>query len=66
MITQTITLKIIVENDNYLPENWNWEELLDLAPTESVEIVEVKLSIQEKTDIQKFMEEHFKLIKIGA
>jgi len=44
MITQTITLKITVEEDYSLPEDWDWESLLDLSPSvgESVEIVEVK------------------------
>jgi hypothetical protein len=44
MITQTITLKITVEEDYSLPEDWDWQGLLDLSPSvgESVEIMEVK------------------------
>ena len=40
MFTQVITLKITIDNDNYnLPDQWDWMELLDLAPNESVEII---------------------------
>jgi len=44
MKTQTITLKIRVEDDYSLPEDWDWQGLLDLAPSvgESVEIMEIE------------------------
>jgi hypothetical protein len=44
MITQTITLKITVEDDYSLPSEWDWQSLLDLAPCigESVEIIDIK------------------------
>jgi hypothetical protein len=48
MKTQIITLKITVDNmncdGNYsLPSEWNWEDLLDLNPSESVEIINVQI-----------------------
>ena len=48
MKTQTITLKITVDSMNYdgnysLPSEWNWQDLLDLNPNESVEIIDVKI-----------------------
>lgn len=40
MKTQIITLKITVDEDNYsLPNEWNWQDLLDLTPNESVEVL---------------------------
>jgi len=42
MKTQTITLTIRVEDDYSLPIEWNWQDLLDLSPNESVEILNVK------------------------
>ena len=46
MITQTITLKITVEEDYSLPSEWDWQGILDLAPSvgESVEILNVEES----------------------
>ena len=43
MKTQTITLKITVEEDYSLPEDWDWQGLLDLSPSvgESVEVMEL-------------------------
>ena len=47
MKTQIITLKITVDNMGFageysLPSNWDWVDLLDLNPAESVEIVRVE------------------------
>jgi aspartate 1-decarboxylase len=44
MKTQIITLKITVDNMDYegdysLPNEWNWQDLLDLNPNESVEVL---------------------------
>lgn len=44
MKTQIITLKITVDNmdfnGNYsMPNEWNWQDLLDLSPDESVELL---------------------------
>jgi len=43
MITQIITLKITVEEDYSSPSDWDWQGLLDLAPSvgESVEILNI-------------------------
>ena len=42
MKTQIITLKITIEDEYSLPNAWNWEDLLDLSRTESVEIINVQ------------------------
>jgi hypothetical protein len=42
MITQTIMLQITVEDDYKAPIEWDWQSLLDLLPSESVEIIQIK------------------------
>ena len=41
MKTQTITLKITYDEENYsAPEDWNWGGVLDLADNNDVELLD--------------------------
>jgi hypothetical protein len=39
MRKQTITLEIIASGYLDAPQDWNWTDLLDLEPTESVRVI---------------------------
>jgi hypothetical protein len=42
MKTQILTLSITVDDDYKLPSEWDWQNLLDLLPNESVEIIDIQ------------------------
>jgi hypothetical protein len=39
MKKQTVTLKIIYDEQNNQPADWDWSELCDLGPEERVKVV---------------------------
>ena len=50
MRTQTITLKITYDENNYRPpEDWDWSGILDLAGDESAEMVDYSPITEEAT-----------------